>query len=246
MAILARFGDDPTPPSLGEVGRDLVVRALLPALGLIGLGLVVGWLVVVPLAGSTGEDQLNVWLQAGRTPWLDGLALTASAIGGVTGNAVLCVLAVALLWVLSRRWWLAALPFIALQLHIGVHIATSTLVGRERPDVPNLDVGQPTASFPSGHMGATTAQLLVVALFLCHRIRNVAVRAAVIGITSGYLLVLGWSRLYLGMHHLSDVVWGAINGVVCGLIAWLFLRRNPTRAAGPELGTGADPVEASS
>ena len=245
MGVLARFGEDPTPPSLGELGRDLLVRALLPALGLMGLGLGVGWLVVVPLAVTTREDDLNVALQATRTPPLDALALTASAIGGVTGNAVLCVLAVALLWALSRRWWLAALPFIALQLHIGVHIVTSTLVGRQRPDVPNLDVGQPTASFPSGHMGATTAQLLVVALFLCHRFGSRAARIIVVGVTTAYLLVLGWSRLYLGMHHLSDVVWGALNGVVCGLIAWLFLRRDPTRTAGPELGTGADPVEAS-
>lgn len=244
MSVLSRFGDDATPPRLADAGRDLVVRALIPALGLMGVGLVVGWLVVVPLAASTGEQNLNVVLQAGRNPTLDSVAQVSSAIGGVTGNAILCVLAVALIWVMSRRWWLAALPFIALQLHILVHIATSTLVGRERPDVPNLDVGQPTASFPSGHMGATTAQLLVVVLFLCHRIRNTVVRVVLIVVTSGYLIVLGWSRLYLGMHYLSDVIWGAINGVVCGLIAWLFLRRNPTTVSADPLGSGADPVAA--
>jgi undecaprenyl-diphosphatase len=241
MTVVSRFRDDDDPPALKDAARDLVVRAVVPAIGLILAGLAVGWLVVVPLASSTGEDQLNLVLRAGRTPTLDMVARIASEIGGVMGNAVLCVLAVVIIWFASRRWWLAALPFVALQLHIFVHIVTSTLVGRQRPDVEPLDVGQPTSSFPSGHMGATTAQLLVVVLFVCNRVESVVVRVVVIVTTGGYLLVLGWSRLYLGMHHLSDVVWGALNGVVCGLIAWLFLRRNPAQPVGQ--GTDDDLAE---
>jgi undecaprenyl-diphosphatase len=226
MTVLTRYRDDASPPALGAAGRDLVVRAILPTLGLLAVGLVVGWLVVVPLSVWTGEDRLVLWLRTGRTPSMDSLARGASAIGGVTGNAVICILAVTMIWALSRQWWLAALPAIALWLHIFVHIVTTTLVARQRPDVQPLDIGQPTASFPSGHMGATTAQLLVVALFLCAQVERMAVRMVIIATTCAYLLVLAWSRVYLGMHHPSDVVWGAVNGIVCGLIAWLFLRRN--------------------
>ena len=75
-------------------------------------------------------------------------------------------------------------------------------------------------------MGATTAQLLVVVLLLFHwGIDRWWSRTIVIVIVTGYLLVLGWSRVYLGMHHVTDVVWGGVNGVACGLIGWLFLRR---------------------
>jgi undecaprenyl-diphosphatase len=59
------------------------------------------------------------------------------------------------------------------------------------------------------------------------RVERLAVRMVLIATSCGYLLVLAWSRVYLGMHHPSDVVWGAINGMVCGLIAWLFPRRDP-------------------
>jgi undecaprenyl-diphosphatase len=225
--VPTRYRDDGSPPALIGAGRDLVVRAILPTLGLSAVGLVVGWLVVVPLSVWTGEDRLVFWLRAGRTWWLDNLARAASAIGGVTGNAVICILAVTLIWALTRQWWLAALPAIALWLHIFVHVTTSTLVARPRPAVEPLDIGQPTASFPSGHMGATTAQLLVVVLFLWDRVERLAVHMVLIATTCGYLLVLAWSRVYLGMHHPSDVVWGAIIGMVCGLIAWLFLRRDP-------------------
>lgn len=231
MTALTRDRDATTAVTLLGAGRDLLVRALIPTLGLLALGLIVGRFVVLPLSAWTGEDQLSVWLQAGRTPALDNLARTASGIGGVTGNEVICVLAMALIWVLSRKWWLAVLPAIALWLHIFVHIMTSTLVARPRPGVEQLDIGQPTASFPSGHMGATTAQLLVVALYLCRRVESLALRVLIVATIAGYLLVLAWSRVYLGMHHPSDVVWGVVNGVACGLIAWLFLRRRPDPAA---------------
>ncbi|HEY3407999.1 MAG TPA: phosphatase PAP2 family protein, partial [Propionicimonas sp.] len=189
--------------------------------------------LVGPIGSSPAEDQLSVLAQSARTPVLDTIARTASAIGSVNGNAIICLLSVALVWIVSRRWWLAALPAVALALHVMVHIATSTLVARPRPHVETLDIGQPTASFPSGHMGATTAQLLVLVLFFFHRVESRAWRVAVTVVVAGYLLVLGWSRVYLGMHHVSDVLWGAVNGVACGLIAWLFLRRNPAEAADP-------------
>ena len=230
MTQLARNRGD-VAPTAGAVGRDLVVRALLPAMALFTLGLGMGWVLSGPIGTSTGEEQLSVLAQSGRSPTLDAIAKTASEIGSVNGNAIICVVSVVLVWLLSRRWWLAALPAVALALHVMVHLATSTLIARPRPRVETLDVGQPTASFPSGHMGATTAQLLVLALFLLQRIGSRVWRTVIAVAIAGYLLVLGWSRVYLGMHHLSDVVWGAVNGIACGLIAWLFLRRNPAESA---------------
>ena len=224
---MSRYRDDASAPTILGAGRDLVVRALLPALALFVVGLGVGWTLLGPIGASTGEDQVSVLAQSGRTPTLDAIARTASEIGSVAGNAIICVVSVILVWALTRRWWLALLPALALALHVMVHIATSTIIARPRPTVETLDIGQPTASFPSGHMGATTAQLLVMVFFFCQQVQSRVWRAVIIAVVTGYLVVLGWSRVYLGMHHVSDVVWGAVNGVVCGLIAWLVLRRTP-------------------
>ena len=233
MTLLGRYRDDESAPTLLGAGGDLIVRALLPALALFAVGLGMGWVLIGPIGASTGENQVSVLAQSGRTATLDSIARTASQIGSVNGNAISCIISVALLWALTRRWWLATLPALALALHVMVHLATSTIIARPRPAVETLDIGQPTASFPSGHMGATTAQSLVLVLFFCQRVQSRAGRAVIIVVVTGYLLVLGWSRVYLGMHHVSDVLWGAVNGVACALIAWLFLRRGRVEQAHP-------------
>ena len=38
-------------------------------------------------------------------------------------------------------------------------------------------------------------------------------------------LLVSYARLYRGMHHLTDVLVGVVNGVVCALLAWYWLRR---------------------
>jgi undecaprenyl-diphosphatase len=228
---VSRYREDQTAPTIVAVGRDLIVRALLPALGLFAVGFGVGWVLVGPIGTSMAEDQTSILVQSGRSAVLDTVARTASAIGSVNGNTLICILSFVLVWGVSRRWWLAALPVVALALHVLVHLATSTLIARPRPQAETLDSGQPTTSFPSGHMGATTAQLLVLVLFFLHRVENRAWRVAVTVPVTAFLIILGWSRVYLGMHHVSDVVWGTVNGVVCGLIAWLFLSRDPAQPA---------------
>jgi undecaprenyl-diphosphatase len=40
------------------------------------------------------------------------------------------------------------------------------------------------------------------------------------------VVLLGWSRLYLGMHHLSDVAVGVLNGVAAAVLGWNYLRRS--------------------
>ena len=53
---------------------------------------------------------------------------------------MICILSILVIWAMTRQWWLATLPLVALNLHIGVHIVTSTLIARDRPSVQQLDV----------------------------------------------------------------------------------------------------------
>ena len=77
MTLLTRYREDQTAPTILAVGRDLIVRALLPALALVSVGLGVGSVLVGPIGSSPAEDQLSVLAQSARTPVLD--TVTASS-----------------------------------------------------------------------------------------------------------------------------------------------------------------------
>ena len=233
-------------PLSGRTRRDLVRRGLLPVLllwvGIVGLGL----LVVGPLDSLPGEVVLNEELQERRTPVLDDLTAVWSHIGGTHFIIGACVLAVAVLWWRTRQWRRAFVPAIAISIQSSVFVTAAAVVGRERPDVEQLDEAPPTSGFPSGHVGASTAFYLTLAL-LASRIRNAALRWTAMAVVLAVPLLVAFSRLYRGMHHLSDVVVGVLNGVVCALLAWRYLHAReaedespdtPATSAGPALSAG--------
>ena len=43
-------------------------------------------------------------------------------------------------------------------------------------------------------------------------------------------IAVGTARLYRGMHSLSDVLMGLLNGLVCAFLAWNYLRRDTSSA----------------
>lgn len=221
---LDRYVLDAAGPTVRSGVRDLAVRAVLPMLGLLAANLALGFAIVGPGGSWRFEDAANAALQAGRTPLLDTLARAASTAGNAPSNIGACIVFMAAVWFVTRRWWVAIIPGIALSLEAVVHAVTSVVVDRERPLVEHLDAAQPTASFPSGHVGATLAQVLVL-LFLLHRLDSALARVACWVAGLGFVAFLGFSRLYLGMHHVSDVLVGVLNGVACAVLAWNYLRR---------------------
>jgi len=57
----------------------------------------------------------------------------------------------------------------------------------------------------------------------------------VIGVCSVIPFLVAYARMYRGMHHLSDVIIGAVNGLVCaGLAAGCLVRRRGGRTEAAE------------
>lgn len=202
------------------------MRGFAPSVILVALNLVVGWLIMGPGGGWTSESALNARLQSGRTAVLDAVAIAASTAGNVPSTIVTGLLALGIVWWATRRWWVALVPLLALALEAWLHAVVSLVIARERPEVEQLDAAQPTASFPSGHVGANVALWLALTL-LARRTGPAWVSWLVGAYTVVFSVVLSWSRLYLGMHHLSDVVVGLVNGLVCGVLALAHLRSLP-------------------
>ena len=90
------------------------------------------------------------------------------------------------------------------------------LVDRKRPPVPHLDQAPPTSSFPSGHTAASIVLWGALAVLANERARSALVRNLFLVLAFVMPLLVASSRLYRGMHFLTDV----LGGVLLGLL-WL-------------------------
>jgi len=232
--------DRPTGPDRRTAVLGLLRGALAPGmvlwLAIAGFGL----LLTGPFKGwDRSESDLNRTLQDTRTGTWDSVTALWSHVGNTEAIIGVCAVVVAVLWWRTRRWWFAVIPAIAISLQATIFVTVSAVVGRPRPEVPHLDPAPPTSSYPGGHVGASVALYTSLAI-MATTIERTWLRRTVIGPCSAIPILIAYARLYRGMHHLSDVIVGAINGLVCaGLAAGCLVRRRgetPETAGQPDNG----------
>jgi undecaprenyl-diphosphatase len=130
---------------------------------------------------------------------------------------------------------------------VTIFVTVTLLVDRGRPPVKHLDAAPPTSSFPSGHTAAAVALYGALAVLASERARSALVRGLFIALAVLVPLVVAVSRMYRGMHYLSDVVGGWAVGLaafsICGIVALVVshLRHNlgGSRAAAAQRGESA-------
>ena len=215
---------------LGRVREHFLsrpTRALWLGIGL--LGVVALMALVVPAAPLGVDESWSDAMTSIRTSFLTDVALVFNWLGRSVGWA-LSVAAVAVV-LITRRRWLALLAF-------GVTEALTSLsstllkilVGRPRP--PNGLVDPVGSSFPSGHAAyaAATCVALILLFTAPERRRRWWSALAALGVIG-----MAWSRTYLQVHWLSDVIGGSVLGVGVALSvfagAQLLTRPSEPRAA---------------
>lgn len=133
----------------------------------------------------------------------------------------------------GRRYALHYVVFLLLLL-----LTTDTLkiwIGRPRPGEAGeymfLSLEKAWHSFPSNHMTETTFTVLSLAHF--HKRGFLTVGGGV------WMAVMGFSRLFLGRHHPSDLLGSALLGCVAVYLLWKAAGPAPAPAPALSLGDGA-------
>ncbi|MFI5531817.1 phosphatase PAP2 family protein [Kitasatospora sp. NPDC051853] len=121
--------------------------------------------------------------------------------------------------------------------------AVKTAVARARPALPDPVAHAPGFSFPSGHaMTAATCCAVLLLVFVPMLGRRWRVAARVVALVS--VLGVGFTRIALGVHWVSDVLGGWLLGAaLVAATAWAFegWRRDTGRLPGPPLTEGLEP-----
>jgi undecaprenyl-diphosphatase len=189
------------------------------------LGAVAGWLVLAVLAVGVGTGfgpQLRLdaavsralYAGNGRSAALDGLLHALTTPGYTWFRAV--VLCPVVVWlVLRRAWWTAGWVLTAAVLVGPLTTLLKDLVGRVRPDFARGGAQLSTLSYPSGHASGI-ATLVTVALVLAWPLLASTARRVCLLAGAVLVVLVGLSRIWLGVHYLTDVVGGWSLGV-----AWL-------------------------
>jgi membrane-associated phospholipid phosphatase len=215
-----------------EDGSDLLTRAVGPGVALWGVVVGLGLLVTGPLAAlDRWEDSLAADFNRARTPLWDTVTDIWSRLGNTEIIIATCVVVTAVLLWRTRDWRFSAVPAIAISLQATIFVLAAHTVGRVRPPVLPEDPSPPTSSFPSGHVGAATALYTSFALLAAERIERPWLRRLVIGLCLLVPLLVTYSRLYRGAHHLSDVLVGILNGLLCALLAYGWYRHRTRETA---------------
>jgi undecaprenyl-diphosphatase len=203
----------------GAVGVFLVI-----GLGLVTLAAVAfAQIAQAVVRGQTQafDNAILRWMGTHGAPWLDTAALEVTALGARVVVYMVVLVASVFLWQ-SRHHYSAALLWVAV---IGSGLVNTVLkltFNRPRPDVfPWRTQHVGLASFPSGH-AMTSIVVYGTLAFLIARLAPTRWLRRLVWIVAVLVIVLvGLSRLYLGVHYPSDVLAGFVIGgawaITCGL-----------------------------
>ena len=217
------------------MSERLPLRVLVPLAVVLLLVWAFGELADEVIEGSTRA--VDEWILLGlRTEdpsdpvgprWFEEMARDVTALGG-TAVLGLFVAIVAGYLVLSGRIRLAALTvgwivlgFVSIQLlKIGF--------ARPRPELVPHQQEVYTASFPSGHAMAAALTFVTLAALLARTQRRRRVQAWLLGTALLLTVLVGVSRVYLGVHYPTDVLGGWAVGSAWAVLAWLAASRLST------------------
>ncbi|HEX6860911.1 MAG TPA: phosphatase PAP2 family protein [Caulobacteraceae bacterium] len=166
--------------------------------------------------------------------WFEHMVAELTTLGGTTLLTLFAVIAVGFL-LIQRRRASALLLVVALGGGTVLSEAVKALFGRDRPPLAYRAVETMSASFPSGHAMLSTITYLTLGALLAQVMPKRRLKAYVFSVAVLLALIVGASRVYLGVHWLTDVLagWslGAAWAMICWLAAWTlrrFLRRHPS------------------
>jgi undecaprenyl-diphosphatase len=102
---------------------------------------------------------------------------------------------------------------------------------RERPTVVTHIDPPGGHSFPSGHSMISAALYITIAVLIARTLQSRRQRVTVVAIGALLTMLIGFTRLYLGVHYPTDVIAGWTAGLLWALVCGLIVQRLGDRGA---------------
>lgn len=228
-------------------GRE--IGSLMTLLAMAGLVVVFGSLTVAVLGGGTDSFDRAVMLALrveGHPAdpigpvWLVEAARDVTALGSYTFIAIV-LFAVTVYLVLLRNRPAALLIAAAVLGGMALSTLIKLAVDRPRPEIPHI-VRVVTASFPSGHALLSAIVFLTLGALLTRLHEGRRIKIYFMSLAIVLTTMVGLSRIFLGVHHPTDVFAGWAIGAAWAILCWtITLRLQQTGEVSSPDASRADP-----
>jgi undecaprenyl-diphosphatase len=196
-------------------------HAAIGALLIVALGVIVAcvaffaMLAKVVMGGGTQsmDDAVLLWMNGHASPVLTDVALNVTALGAGVVVWLVVIVASVFLWA-SRHRWSVALLWVSI---VGSGLINSVMklfFNRPRPQLfPWRAPYAGLSSFPSGHSMTSMVCYATLAYLVARLEPNRFLRRFTFGVAGLIVVLIGLSRMYLGVHYPTDVLAGFTMGL---------------------------------
>ncbi len=157
--------------------------------------------------------------------WLLGFFKDVTSLGSVVVVVIISVLTAA--YLIVKKKYLLLRIYLLIVLGGGLSdLLFKEIFARQRPTiVPHL-VDAENFSFPSGHAAMSVVIYVSLALIMTYSQINMKLKLYIISAACFLALLVGFSRIYLGVHYPTDVLAGWLLGMFWVLLGWLLIQPN--------------------
>ena len=203
--------------SFSEIGREFknfALKYLFSGFAVAVAALILFlWLADEVFEGDTKtfDENVRTTIHQFAAPWLTQAMILFSFIGSVA--FVVGAIIVAAIVFLRLKWRHAAIFLLLTMIgEVLLELALKAFFQRARPEAFFNYPLPSTYSFPSGHALGSFCFYGVLAWLITRRIENHAAQIAIWIVAAAIILLIGTSRVYLGVHYPSDVLAGYAAG----------------------------------
>ncbi len=187
-----------------KIDKRFIIIGSITGIALLGF---LAFMILVLCDYNFKIDQFNVIVANNRNGFWTGFFKVFTHLGSFYTLAALAFVAIVIIWFVKKDKRLALFYGIGFAKVCVANLILKHIVRRIRPE--HLMIIKETGfSFPSGHAMMTFAFFFLLAHFIWKTVKNKPLKITLVVVCSFIIAGVSFSRIYLGVHYLSDILAG--------------------------------------